>query len=220
VTVNEIGIVRGNADMVLLYYDNDASAGSGKVFFDDISGGVPIVAHQLITNDINAAGLPPSSFYRTRVARFRTFMKVTDFGGAKPFTSTPEVRYKLGTYVPVGGYEIIVTEEGIQTFPYQEEPGYLIYERQALPEYMVHVIPTAPGDDNYAVTMADSLPVNYNVSLKDPRIDSQSFRSLPQAVGLDINLNDGVTVDLEMYYTFVTIFTSSSETRPKINVTL
>jgi len=206
--------------MVLLYYDDNASAGSGKVFFEDIEGGIPIVAHQLITNDINSAGLPTSTFYRTRVARFRTFMKVVNFGGALPFTSTPEVRYKLGTYVPIGGYEIIVTDTGVETFGYQEEPAYLIYERQALPEYMVHVIPTDPGDDNYLVTMADSSTINLNVSLKDPRIDSQSFRSLPQAVGLDINLTDGVVVDLEMYYTFVTIFTSSSETRPKINVTL
>jgi len=220
VTVHEIVTVEGYADMVLLYYDEDASAGSGKVFFESIEGGLPIVAHQLITNDINDADLPASSFYRTRVARFRTFLKVLDFGALYPFTSTPEVRYKLGTYVPIEGYEIIVDDSGVQTFGYQGTPGFLIYERQVLPEYQVHVIPTAPGDENYLVTMAESSPVNYNVALKEPRVDSQSFRSLPQAVGIDINLSDGVIVNLELYYTFVTIFTSSSETRPKINVTL
>jgi len=206
--------------MVLIYYDENGFAGSGSVYYQDISGGIPIIAHQLIANDYIAAGVGDSNIVKSIVARWTTFLKVNDLGIIKSFTSTPETRWRLGTYVPHGGYLFKQTPEGEQIVPYYKDPEYLIYTEQQLGTYFVNIPIVNPGYGNYNAIFGPPNPINYNVALQEPWIDQNAFRSLNYAVGMDVNLVDTILVSMQFYYTFVSLFTSTADSRTVAQITL
>jgi len=216
----EVAHLVGNNLMTIIYYDADGSAGTGTIYFEDIEGGIPIVAHQLIANDYVVDITPPSGFVTNIVARWWLSIKVKDFGAAKPFTSTPEVRYKLGTLVPVRAYDIVAGESGEEIFAFYGSPEFLIYERTRSQDFVVQVSTDAPGFENYQIIFGNYGPFNKNVALREIYIDTDSFRGLQSTMGLDVNLTDGVVVDIQMDYTFVTQFTSNTDTRQKVTVNL
>lgn len=205
--------------MAVLYYDPIPDYGSGKIFIESLVGTYRFECWDKILADIVDADITPFGSSPSISTRVRSFLKITDLGPSYPFTSTPEVRYKIGTYVPFPGYEVIITPEGKQVYPYQDTPQFLIYERQALPEFRAF-IPLGGADEiDYSVTMGATPTINLDVNLHDATIDFFSFQGLQTLIGFDINLNDGIVADLEVYYTWFTYPFSSSETRPKINVT-
>lgn len=206
--------------MALVYYDANGSSGTGTILFENIEGGIPISAFQLIANDYNEAGITTPGFITSIVSRWTVYVQCTNLGIAPPFTSTPDTRYKLGTFVPHGGYDIIVSPEGEQINPYYRTPEFLIYPNQRLTDYFVHINPETVGVEDYAVIMAESSTINLNVNLREPWVDQNAYRTLLYATGVDVNLTTGVVANLLFDYSFVTLFTSNSETRPTINITL
>lgn len=206
--------------MVLIYYDENGFAGSGSVYFQDIAGGIPIITHQLIANDYIGAGVGNINIVKSIVARWTVFLKVNNISVVKAFTSTPEQRWRLGTYVPHGGYIFKQTPEGEVIRPYYRDPEYLIYEEQQMGTYFVNIPIINPGYANYNAIFGPPSPVNFNVNLQEPWIDQNAFRSLTYAVGMDVNLVDDIEVSMQLYYTFVSLFTSTVETRTIAQITL
>jgi len=205
--------------MTLLYYNSSSDVASGKVFVSDIISTYRFEAWDKLIADYNDADISVFGVDVALVVRLRAFLKIKNFGSAYPFTSTPEVRYKIGTYVPFPGYEVIITEFGTEVYPYQDTPQFLLYERQSLPEFRAF-IPLAVIDAlDYSVTMAASSTIDLNANIHDATQDFFSFQGLPTLIGFDINLNDGITADLEVYYTWFTYPFSSSEARTKVQIT-
>lgn len=204
--------------MGLVFYDADGGAGSGVVFFENIEGGVPIVVHQLVANDYNSEGITTPGFNAALSVRWNFHLKVKDFGGAIPFTSTPEVRYKIGTVVPTLAYDLISDGGGTAWVPFNGEPSYLIYERQMSDNFGTHVIPFNPGFENYQGVFGNFEPINLNCKLRERFIDNDSYRGLRTAHAVDINLNDGIVVDIELVYVFTTMYISNTETRTIIDI--
>lgn len=206
--------------MALIFYDQNTNSGSGTVYFESIEGGIPIVVHQLVANDFNTADIPPPGYIETLVTRWWLFIKIINFGEAIAFTSTPEVRYKLGTLVPVGGYEIIVDESGRTVYSVSKEPMYLIYERTRTPDFVVQVVPQNPGEENYQAVWGSFSAINLNCAQVELYQNASAYRGLSSTPAIDVNLTDGVIADIQLDYVFEPTFTSLTESRTIVNIGL
>lgn len=220
VPVYNCGTITNKIGMGLVYYDDSAGAGSGTVWFNGITGGIPIIAHQLIANDYVDADIDTGTFNVALIARWHLFVKFSGLPALKPFTSTPEVRYKLGTYVPFAGYNLDTSPEGDVLTPYNCEPEFLIYDQQRTPTAFCLLNPLSATDVDYTIVFGDYPLIYADCALRDPWISQETYQGLPLHIGANLNFTDGVTANIMMFYTFVTSYISGSETRPIVNATV
>jgi len=202
--------------MTLTYYATDTSWGTGRIYYEDIEVALPAVIWSAVVGDFFEAEIDFGFDNFCLVCAWKPWIKITDLGLNYPFTSTPEVRYKIGTYYYVNGYDIVIDGEGYNALEYQSKPEFLIYERQALGEAWTAVFPNGDGFLDYAIVEADATILNLNAALHVPRQDFYSFQGLPNAQGININLNDGVKANLVVNYSWLPYYFSNSESRQKI----
>lgn len=118
-----------------------------------------------------------------------------------PFGSTPETRYKLGSFAPISGYFRTVDSEGNPTYSSVfGRPYFINYPNSFLGRYYCVVRRGSDVRSEYAISFPDPPdPTNPRI------INYVSAFGLPQgdsllAPSLQLNLTDGLEADLCISY--------------------
>jgi len=202
---------------VITYYAN-INQGVGKLYYPSLSGEVEIQMAEDIYNDLIEASsqlpdpitAPAGSALTSRLV---PMIKVTSGLESLGFISTPEARFKIGTYSAIPGYTVSVNSEGlISTTPVAGVPFYIVYPSQVLQSFVCgsfHPIvdgavnPFNPFD--YEIVFGDYAGIfRSDEYVYDIRGYSTSANSSNQAAnGLYVNLTPGIVADLVVYYYYV-----------------
>ena len=129
------------------------------------------------------------------------FLKVKDGLTGYAFNSTPELRYKIGTYSYITGFELITDSDGnLFSTPYNDKPEFLVYTHSALDPCRFVMSPEGDSRIIYEVSSANvsrpSTPVS--VTLVNPYYAGTFISRNGMAISL--NLNDNLIADLYLVY--------------------
>ena len=200
----------------MLYYDvNYQNVGVSSTLYVSLEGEFEINLYEDIRAAFNAAAIFPLNDYRnpsaleTNYAIYVTvnpLLKIQSGLNNVPFGSTPEARYKIGSYAYIKGWEIIPLEDDtFQSIPYESEPTFLNYERSALKAGYFIFDPDVPFQEALRVE-TDSASSGATPVI--PRIASPYYSgsfALSYCAGISLNLNPGILADVVISYQYAII---------------
>jgi len=200
----------------MLYYDvNYQNVAIGNLVYPSLSGELEINLYEDFRTFFNGNGIFPLDDYRNPsvvatnyclYCSVNPILKIQSGLETVPFGSTPEARYKVGSYAYIKGYEVIVNEdETFVAFPYESEPTFINYERNALqPGYFI-VDPDVPYQQALNVDLTGGTSGN---TPSIPRIVSPYYSgsfALSYCGGISLNLNENLIADMIISFQYSTI---------------
>lgn len=207
----------------MLYYDvNYQNVGVSNLSYSSLSGELELNLYQDLKSAFNGNGIFPLDDYRNPSAlasgyslyfTVNPLLKIQSGLSSVPFGSTPEARYKIGSYSYIKGYEIVILEdETFQAFPYESEPVFINYERNALkPGYLI----VSPGVDYQQAMQIDLTGGSSGTTPCIPRIASPYYSgsfALSYCGGISLNLNEGIIADMVISYQYSVITAENDPT--------
>jgi len=188
--------------MGLLIWDESEQQGYGNWNLVENNVSLEFKIYELFTSDF--AEIAPTIF----TSRFQVsgmlfpFVKTSSDYDGLGFGSTPEARYKLGSFRYVNGYIITIVEGGIQTTPICSSSEFIIYPLQALKPSRFTVSYPLPDPTDYEVRF-DAFPDGFGTGdVFDGRQIFPGFASSSSAAGFFISPNPSVVFDLSIFYVF------------------
>lgn len=190
-----------------------------------LSNEITIDVHQAVGVELAQAGIAPQQYPPgdnpaddwARVVTCYPFLRIVEGLDKLPFTSFPELRYRLGNYSFMTGRDVIINEDGtVTTFPYFAHPEFLLYERSQLRPFrftlLKDFLDDVPDEISYDVDGLPALPAQFFY------MTSFYFGSnaLENGYGLALNLVQDIVADLAIYYTWGTLQLSDSPPAQKV----
>lgn len=197
----------------MLFYNVDyQNVGISSLSYPSLEGELEINLFDDFRNAFITNGIYPLSEYRNTSSiitehglyvTVNPLLKITEGLDKVPFGTTPEARYKIGSYSYIKGYEIITNEDGsIQSFPYESEPSFINYERNALKSGYFIATPGLQAFEALQVNLDGGEPgVEPCIPIVVSPYYSGSF-ALSYCAGISLNLNDGLIADLVVTYQY------------------
>lgn len=198
-----------------LYDVNFQNLGFGQISYPELSGETEINFYEDFRNAFNNNGIFPLTDFRDPTALLtgyglfvclQCFVKVTSSLQDFAFGSTPEARFKIGSFNYIKGYEVVVNPDNtISTFPYYGETQFLNYEREALPSAYFVSTPNDSFESAYPIDVTQTSPAATPAIVR--QINPYFFGIFTQtfASGISLNLNNGITADMLFLYSYTTI---------------
>ena len=210
-----------------MYYDYQyQNTGMGKRAYIDLTGEITIDVYRDIGDELQAANIPPLQNPNpepipaddwARVVTCYPFFRVFEGLADKPFVSSPETRYRIGSWSLMVGNDVSVNSENeVVTFPYFSKPEFIVYERNQLRPFRFVL------NKEYLASIPDEIsydpPVPPNVPAQFFYLTSFYFGSnaLENGYGVALNIAEGYLCDFMYYYTWGTLQLSSDTAIPKI----
>lgn len=196
-----------------LYYDvNYQRVGVTSTTYPELSGLVNIDLYEDLRNLFLAREIFPLDDYRNPselVPSYGLFfvvnplLKVLSGLNDANFYSTPETRYKVGTYSYIKGYEVVeIPDEPPVVYPYCDKPDYLVYERTAMDSGYLVIDPTVASSQalKVDVTGGGAGYVPCNPIIVNPYYAGSFVRRY--CGGISLNLSPSVIADLVISYQY------------------
>jgi hypothetical protein len=181
------------------------------ITFEGLSGELTIDLYENIALQFNSRNLKPIYLDENDLPVERTdgyilsvfahcFLECFDYENL-PFGSTPEERFKLGSYSIVTGYKNTVDSEGnITSKPYRSPPSFINYPLFTMPPVGIVIAPNVSNFQAYEVKRPSEEDAKTPVDLRFAFNSFVADRGTRIGCGLNLNLTPGVTADLLVFY--------------------
>lgn len=213
--------------MAVQFYDYlYQNVGSGRKFYSSLEGEIVLDLYTDIGNELAAANLPPlqepnptpvAADDWARIVTCYAFLKIASGLDTLPFVSSPETRYRIGNYsMQVGKQVVVLPDDTIRTIPHYAEPIFIIYAETAIKPFRFIQIKDYDVSVPDEITFADD--PNPPTAAEFYYLTSFYFGSnaLDNGYGMALNLVEGITAELVVYYTWGSLQLSNAGTVPKI----
>lgn len=200
--------------MPVLNYDSNTQRYEGLIVSNELEGSFVYPFWSFIKDDLISI---ISTITNVRIGAYNLVtpvLKITSSVESLPFISTPEPRYKFGSYSYGTFQEVSVDSEGgVTTFPFSKEPDYLIYERQQLKQCFVPIPYPDPIDQDYEVIFTSPTEDITSKAFTSRSSNQVNTDSALQGGTMFLNLMPGITADLAVFYEGRLLVTPNSEPR-------
>jgi hypothetical protein len=186
-------------------------SGLGTLLYSGLIDEQRLNVYDQIYNDIVSVdalvktGDEGSPYYAAQFTTFQfvTYLLVTDGLDIAPFTSAPELKYKVGSWGHSSGKRIVSDGGFYYGVPYDYHPEFIVYPQQ--------VLDAATG----LIVLPDVTSLDYEIDMTSEPfynpadceiLTNETFGAIlgskRRADSVAINLNPGITASVKIFYRF------------------
>lgn len=186
--------------MALIAYDPVGSQIYGSIFLPTITEPFDINYLENLAADLDDISADLVANY-VFFGIITPIVRVTGGLTTAPFGSTPETRYKVGSFSHYPAVQISRFEDDtriVTPIPYNSE--FIVYELQTLQN--ARLIFNYPIEDieTYEILFDFNTPDTTSTNIFDPRTIDSGYQADRTGIGGLINPNPGYTVDVKLFY--------------------